>query len=263
MNKLPFSLLLILLVSCQSHSQDKKTSQSIEDSIKNSKQTSPKLDEYLSNYKEDSNSSRSIGSVSNGSLENGKLMSFKGPNFSYFDTTSYVQNRAFLNDKVKKSVLETYAVLNIEVPNRHFTIMECSNKHGGKIFPHRTHQNGLSIDFMVPLIKNNQAYYHLDTLGGQHYLLDFDEKGRYSEDKNVSIDFDLIAKHLLILNEQVSKNKLKINKVILKIELKDELFASKYGQELQKSGIYFAQSLTPMINSLHDDHYHIDFEEIK
>jgi penicillin-insensitive murein endopeptidase len=52
----------------------------------------------------------------------------------------------------------------------------------------------------------------------------------------------------------------KIKKVIFKINLKDNLFKSKIGKKLKKSGIYFVKYLTPMVDNVHDDHYHIDFE---
>ncbi len=222
-----------------------------------------KIEKYSIDNKDNELASISKGSVSEGSLINGKLFPFSGSNFHYFDTLSYVNSRAYLNNKVKDAVLETYVDLKKEFPDRQFCIMECSNKNGGKIMPHRTHQNGLSIDFMVPLIKNQKPYYGLDTIGRKHYFLEFNKNGQYNFDTTVSIDFDLIAKHILLLSKQLNKRKLKISKVIFKIELKDKLFATPNGQLLKKSGIYFAQQLTPLINALHDDHYHIDFEEVK
>jgi penicillin-insensitive murein endopeptidase len=71
--------------------------------------------------------------------------------------------------------------------------MECSNKEGGRIFPHRTHQNGLSVDFMIPLIKNGIPYYGLDNLGANHYLLDFNNNGEYLKDTSIKIDFNMVA----------------------------------------------------------------------
>lgn len=222
-----------------------------------------KIGKYINDNKDNELASISKGSVSEGSLINGKLFPFSGPNFHYFDTLSYINNRAYLNHKVKEAVLETYTDLKNEMPDRQFCIMECSNKNGGKITPHRTHQNGLSIDFMVPLLKNQKPYYGLDTIGRKHYFLDFNEQGQYSFDTSVYIDFDLIAKHIILLNKQLNKRKLKISKVIFKIELKDKLYATPNGKLLKKSGIYLAQQLTPLINGLHDDHYHVDFEEMK
>ncbi len=245
---------LIIIISFFLVSQ---SCQSQEDMIKRNK-----VEEYVSGIETPKVESVSKGSVSNGSLINGVLFPFSGPNFQYFDTISYINNRAFLNSNILKSVLETYHVFEKIIPNRFFYLMECSNQHGGKMSPHRTHQNGLSVDFMMPLIKNNLPFYELDLLGKDHYLLTFDNDGRYSEDNSVEIDFDLIAHHLLVLNEKAKLYGYKISKVIIKIEFKDELFNSKYGQELKDSGIYIVKALSPLINSLHDEHYHVDFEKL-
>ena len=102
-------------------------------------------------------------------------------------------------------------------------------------------------------------YTGLDTLGANHYWLEFDNSGAYTKDTSVRIDFNLVAQHILVLEQTARKYGLKIAKVIFKLELKDELLATEYGKQLAASGIYFAKSLPDLINSLHDDHYHIDF----
>jgi penicillin-insensitive murein endopeptidase len=216
--------------------------------------------EFILKNTENDSPSISKGTVSNGSLENGKLMPFSGNNFHYFDSSSYLASRAFVNDKVRTATLATYVRMEKLAPERQFCIMECSHEHGGKLSPHRTHQNGLSIDFMVPLLKNEIPYYEMDNLGAQHYLLDFNNEGQYTKDKSISIDFNTLALHILILAEEAKKVGLEIDKVILKMELKDDLYATENGKKLLKSGVYITKSLTPIINSLHDDHYHIDFE---
>jgi len=213
---------------------------------------------YLKNNKKDIQSV-SEGTVSNGKLLHAKLIPFQGSNFQYFDTTSYLKGRAYTNSQLEKTVLETYAAFETTIPKRTFFIMECSNKHGGKMYPHRTHQNGLSIDFMMPLQKSGTPYYNLDTIGASHYWLNFDDEGNYSKDTSVTIDFELVARHILMLDAKARSNGLKIAKVIIKTELKDELYQGEFGQQLKNSGIYLVKKLTPLINSLHDDHYHIDF----
>lgn len=218
-----------------------------------------KVEEYYQKHKGDTIPSVSLGTVSSGSIQHAKLIPFKGDNYQYFDRWSYLNGRAFLNGKVLSAVLNTYANLDGKFPNRQYRVMECSHKKGGKLFPHRTHQNGLSVDFMMPLKKGGKPYYKLDDKGVKHYLLKFDNTGKYENDKAVSIDFDLVAQHILELNRQANKQGMKIKKVIIKIELKDDLFATKHGKLLKKSGIYIVQGLTPKINNLHDDHYHIDF----
>ncbi|CAG5081378.1 penicillin-insensitive murein endopeptidase [Parvicella tangerina] len=247
----------LVFLSC-----DAQTAQETEHVTKETSEEISRVEQYYLNNKGNDQPSQSKGSVSNGSLENGKLLPFSGTNYQYFDTTSYLMGRGFMNDKVKTTVLSTYQRCEKEISGRHFYLMECANQNGGKIFPHRTHQNGLSVDFMMPLNQNNKPYYDLDKLGGQHYLLAFDYEGRYLDDPSIQIDFEVVAKHLLLLEQQANEVGLKIKKVIIHTELKDELYAGKYGQQLKSSNIYVVKALSPLINALHDDHYHVDFESL-
>lgn len=219
-----------------------------------------RIEKYYQENKGNDKPTKIGGSVSNGTLENAKLLPFSGKNYHYFDTNSYLAGRAFTSDKVLNAMLKTYELLETQVPGTAFCVMECSKEHGGKIFPHRTHQNGLSVDFMMPLVRENKPYYELDSIGQTHYLLDFDNKGRYLKDTSVSIDFELVARHILLLNEQAQKQGIYVSKVIIKIALKDKLYAGEHGKKLLASGIYVVQSLTPSIDAVHDDHYHIDFD---
>lgn len=215
--------------------------------------------EYMQLKSNDDTASAAVGTVGNGTLQHAKLMPYKGRNFIYFDRASYLAGRGFLHSSVRKSILTTYDSLSRSLPHRYFNIMECSNEQGGEMFPHKTHQNGMSIDFMMPLIQNNKPYYGLDTIGAAHYALNFDDDGRYTRDTSISIDFNLVARKILLLDYFARLNGLNIFKVIIKIELKDELFNTEYGKLLKASGIYVVHGLSPLINALHDDHYHIDF----
>lgn len=256
MNRLIF--ILFFLVSCTAG-----------ETLPLQKETSPlkisRLEELISYIKKNTSTpkrSKAIGTVSNGKLVKGTLFPFSGNNFEYFDTTSYLADRAFTHSSILKATLSTYVLLEKTYPNRKFFCMELSNKHGGKLSPHRTHQNGLSIDFMSPLKKAKKPYYELDRIGQAHYLLQFDNNGSYSGDKSIKIDFNLIAHHILLLDQEARKNGFRINKVIFKKELKDDLYESDWGRKLRSSSIYITRNLEPFINDLHDDHYHIDFEPI-
>tara|TARA_B110000037_G_scaffold26795_1_gene31547 strand:+ start:12427 stop:13263 length:837 start_codon:yes stop_codon:yes gene_type:complete len=215
--------------------------------------------EYMQLKSNDDTASASIGTVGNGTLKHAKLMPYKGKNFIYFDRESYLAGRGFLHGLVRSTVLTTYDSLSRALPHRYFNIMECSNEDGGEMFPHKTHQNGMSIDFMMPLLQNNKPYYGLDTIGAAHYLLNFDDEGKYSRDPSISIDFNLVARKILLISYFARQFGLNVTKVIIKIELKDELFATEYGQLLKASDIYVVQGLSPLINALHDDHFHLDF----
>lgn len=263
MRKKYFLIFLIPLFSCKSQEtkEELKENEIIDESIV-SNEDSLKIQQFYELNIRNELTSKSLGSVSKGELVNGKIMPFYGANFTYFDKDSYLGSRAFTSDKVKSIILDTYTDLEEVFPEKHFYLMELSNKEGGQIYPHRTHQNGLSVDFMMPKIKSGKIYTGLDTLGKDHYWLDFNENGEYVKDTAVKIDFNTIAKHILLLNENAKKYNCKISKVIIKIEYKDELFSTELGQKLKESGIYFAKNLTPLINNIHDDHYHVDFEEL-
>lgn len=225
---------------------------------KNDKELSVTEKYYLANAN-DSLESTSHGSVGNGSLENATLIPYEGDNYSYFDASSYLGGRAYTHSRVAKITIDTYESLQKKGIDRHFKVMEFSRKEGGKMFPHRTHQNGLSVDFMMPLQKDNAPYYELDSKGASHYLLEFDKNGAFTEDASVTIDFDMAAQHILELEVQARKNGMRIDKVIFNTFLQDELFATPHGRRLRASGIYVTRNLTPMINDLHDDHFHVDF----
>ncbi len=206
------------------------------------------------------NEGRSLarGSVGNGTLENGWLLPYYGKNYRYFSPLSYyILNRGYVHHRVHKVLLEAYATCETTCPEVRFRLMECANKHGGAMWPHRTHQVGLSADFMVPKLRNGRPHRQLDQLGIWHYALSFNEHGQLSD--RVKIDFETMAKHLLALDDAARANGLSVRKVILKLDLKDDFFATQSGQEVKRRGIYFARSLPPLVNELHDDHYHVDF----
>jgi penicillin-insensitive murein endopeptidase len=140
--------------------------------------------------------------------------------------------------------------------------MEGSRKKGGKTLIHRTHQSGLSVDFMVPKKKEKKKGSVFDRMGMWHYLLEFSDIGSLDLHKNIVIDFETMGRHILALDDAARNNGLRIKKVILKIELKDDFFNTPSSKKVKQREIYFAKALTPMINRVHDDHYHVDFEII-
>lgn len=260
MKHLRIALLPLLISACTAQTVEPKPKKQPEKVVEIPQPS--KVELYYAEHVQDSIPSTAIGTINNGKLKNGTLLPFSGKNYTYFDTTSYLSGRGFMHSKVAKTLIDSYDQLDSLRPGRHFYLMECANQHGGKIFPHRTHQNGLSADLMVPLIKDQTPYYELDKTGTHHYLLEFDNDGKWDEDPSVSIDFELIALHLLELQKAAKLNGLSIEKVILKTELRDELYSGEYGKKLQQSGIYITRNLTPLINGLHDDHYHVDFREL-
>lgn len=215
-------------------------------------------------FYKNSGTSLSFGKVNAGKIENAWLLPYNKDNYKSFSFISYyLLGRAYVNSNVYKTVDESFKIMTRSKPEIKFRYMECSKKRGGRMRPHRTHQNGLSIDFMTPLIKHEKPKKFYDRIGIFRYLMNFDESGKANINSNVSIDFETIALHILTLEKVGRKNGIRIKKVIINTNLKDDLFSTKYGDQLKQSGIYFVRNLTPQLNKLHDDHYHIDFEIIK
>ena len=211
-------------------------------------------------YKNDGHST-SVGRISNGRLINAYKLPYKGENFKYFSPFSYfILNRSFVNSNVYQTILDTYKQCEKDCPNIKFRLMECSKRKGGKMFPHITHQTGLSVDFMTPLIKSGKQKRFYDRIGIYRYLMNFDTNGRSKINRSVEIDFNTMAKHIITLEKAARNNGLRIKKVIFKINLKDNLFKSKEGKKLKKYNLYFVRNLPEHLDKLHDDHYHIDFE---
>ena len=204
--------------------------------------------------------SNSIGPVNAGKIENSYLLPYSGENFRYFSPLSYyILGRAYVHSTVYKTIIDGYQLCESACADIKFRVMECSNKKGGKMWPHRTHQNGMSLDFMTPLMRKGKQHKFFDRIGIFRYTLEFDEEGVLNLNKKVSIDYETMAKHILAMEKAARANGMHIKKVIFKINLKDNLFASTSGKELKRSGIYFAKVLPKVIDDLHDDHYHIDF----
>ena len=205
--------------------------------------------------------SESIGTTGKGSLKNAYQIKYKTNNSRYFSFTSfYLVGTGFVHSKLYQTLLDSYKECETTCLGIKFRTMECSLKKGGKTLIHRTHRNGLSVDFMVPKIKDEKQIKAYDRIGLWHYLLNFDSTGRLKMNEKVSIDFETMGKHIIALDNAARKNGLAISKVILKIDLKDDFYITKSGKEVKRRGIYFARNLSKTIDMVQDDHYHVDFK---
>lgn len=257
-------LFLIAIISCNETSVRKeKTITAIKKENKNSSSKNKKVIAYYESNKGNDLESVSTGSPSNGKIENAKLLPFYGNNFEYFSELSYLAGRAFVNNRVRDLLIESFDSLKLYFPSDTFYIMETSHQMGGKFFPHRTHQNGLSVDLMMPYLKNNTKYTALDHLGILHYQLEFNNDATWEKDKNVTPDFEKIALQLHVLNQLSKKNGLMISKVIIKTEWIKLLLTTVNAKKYNLSQLPFVYRLEEIVNKQHDDHFHVDFRVIK
>lgn len=199
--------------------------------------------------------SRCFGTVANGRLEGGVRLPLTGPNFSAYSEVGARLGRTYVHSLVRDVVVDAYRALEAEAPGKVFVYGEGSWREGGRLRPHRTHQNGLSVDFMVPVIDGAGRSVPLPStpLNKFGYDIEFDRNARF---ENLSIDFEALAEHLHQLWRSAQSRNVGIARVILDPPYLAKLFATRRGAEL-KDRLPF---MTKPAWIRHDEHYHVDFK---
>jgi penicillin-insensitive murein endopeptidase len=195
-----------------------------------------------------------FGTTDKGRIENAWQLPTSGENFSAYSSSGAVLGRNYVHSKVYATVLDAYKTLFKVEPTKVFVYGETGWKNGGRFRPHKTHQNGLSVDFFVPVLDKNRKSVPLPTsaLNKFGYSIEFDSKGKYKE---YSIDFEAMAAHLLALKDSADKNGIKIWRVIFDNDLQKLLFQTTKGKQLQS----LLQFSIKKAWVRHDEHYHVDF----
>lgn len=194
------------------------------------------------------------GTTSNGRLEGGVVLPLAGDNFEAYSVLGVGLGRTFVHSEVKKIVVDAYAYLNQSLPKKKFKYAETGFQSGGKFSPHKTHQNGLSVDFMTPVInkKGESVHLHTHAMNKYGYDIEFNSKGVF---KGLSIDYEAMAAHLVALHKEAEKHGHDIWRVIFDPKLQPGLLASSGGEYLKKH-IQFSKKPSWV---RHDEHYHVDF----
>ena len=194
------------------------------------------------------------GTTKKGRLENGVQLPAEGKNFTSYGMIPVKAGRTYVHSKVKQVVVDAYASLLKQYPDRIFKYAETGFKNGGQFKPHKTHQNGLSIDFMVPVLNKQGVSVHLPThpLNRYGYDIEFDKKGIYGE---FSLDFEALGAHMVALHKAALKNGIKLWRIIFDPALQAYLYQSSHGDYIKKN------IPIPKKRSWvrHDEHYHVDF----
>ncbi len=195
-----------------------------------------------------------FGTTKNGRLENGVKLPSSGNNFVSYGTIPILAGRTYVHNKVRDVIIEAYHSLEYEQPGKVFKYAETGYKSGGTFKPHKTHQNGLSVDLIVPVFDSNQKSVHLPThpLNKYGYDIEFDNNGTY---KNYRIDFEALGALIISLHKAATTLGIDIWRVIFSPDLQPLLYSSKYGAYI-KENIYIPSKHSWV---RHDEHIHIDF----
>lgn len=151
-------------------------------------------------------------------------------------------------------IADSFAALARSHPQKRFVTGETGHAEGGEFKPHRTHQNGLSVDFMVPVLDGAGDSVPLPTgfTNKFGYDLEFDAEGKLGE---LSIDFEAMAAHLAAVREAARKGGIGIWRVIFDPKLQPRLRATEAWPEIRDLRFSTRRSWVR-----HDEHYHVDFE---
>lgn len=194
------------------------------------------------------------GTVSHGRVENAVALPGHGANFSAYSSLAGTRERTYVHSKVREIVLATYVKLESSAPSRLFVYGETGRPSGGKFPPHRTHQNGLSIDFFVPVQDPSGKSVRLPANEGNRwgYDIEFDSNARFGE---YAIDFEAMAEHLYQLHATARARGVGMSLVIFEPLFLPKLFAAARGPYL-KQHLHFMRGKAWW---RHDEHYHVDF----
>lgn len=194
------------------------------------------------------------GTPSRGKLENGVPIAPTGANFQPYSTLGVALGRTHVHRTVAQVIADAYASLAQSHPATMFVYGESGWPEGGAIKPHRTHQNGLAVDFMVPVRdgSGNSVALPSDPANQFGYGLDFDEQGRLGE---LAIDFEAIAAHLLALHVAAQKRGIGVARVIIEPDYIAPIHATRQGDFIKRHIRFMARKAWVR----HDEHYHVDF----
>lgn len=196
-----------------------------------------------------------FGTTSKGRLENGVKLPASGSNYTSYSSVGRMLGRTYVHSEVSLVVLEAYAEVAKTMPETVFVYGETGKKSGGDFDPHKTHQNGLSVDFMVPVLDKDGVSVPLPTnvLNKWGYELEFDNDGVLGE---LRIDFEAISEHLYQLHIAAKNNGRELWRVILAPELQLHLHGTGRWPYLRQN-IEFSKKRSWV---RHDEHYHVDFD---
>ena len=195
------------------------------------------------------------GTTSKGFLEHGMQLPAEGANFEGYSTVARLAGRTYVHSSVEKIIVAAYRDLEEEQPTKVYKYAETGYEEGGQFKPHKTHRNGLSVDFMTPVINQEGESVHLPThpLNKFGYDIEFDSNDQYD---GLSIDYEAIAAHIVALHKQAKVQGYDLWRVIFDPKLQPNLYKTPYAEYL-KTNIQFSSKRAWV---RHDEHYHVDFD---
>jgi len=173
-----------------------------------------------------------FGNSGSGRIEGAVALPLAGANFGTYSELGLKLGRTYVHTQVRDVVLGAYSTLSRSTPDVQYVYGETGLRTGGPMPPHRTHENGTSVDFMVPVRGRDGLPAPLPRNAHNHYGydLEFDSAGQLGD---LRIDFAAIAAHLAQLDVEARRHGFGIARVILAPEYIPKVLATPAGQRLK------------------------------
>jgi len=197
--------------------------------------------------------SRSVGTPSRGSLVDGVSLPSRGEGFVTYSLLGNWSGRQYVHSRVADTLTAAFASLHAAHSERVAVVGETGLKRGGRIRPHRTHQNGLSVDIFMPVVDSSGQAVPMPTPPWRKfgYGMEFDGAGRGG---GLSVDFAALADLIGELDHQARRHGLEVERVIVAPEYVDRVLAAR--GELAALARRFLRGPAWV---RHDEHVHVDF----
>lgn len=196
----------------------------------------------------------SFGRGGCGKLQGGVSLPCSGKNFHAFADTACALGRNYLHPLVHQTILDAYKALEPVAPLRTWMYGDQGRARGGPLWPHKTHQNGLSADFFVPVVDKQgaAAQVPVSAFNKFGYGVEFDKQGRFD---GLVIDWPAVGAHLLALEAAGKARGVALERIILTPDFHEALFRE----------VPALKRLAPLFMKKeawvrHDEHYHVDFK---
>jgi penicillin-insensitive murein DD-endopeptidase len=201
--------------------------------------------------------SKSFGTTSRGRLENGVSLPIKGTGFVTYSRAGNALGRQYVHSRVRDTLIAAFAAQHAAHAERTFVVGETGLQHGGRFWPHRSHQNGMSVDIFMPVRDAQGRWTRMPTPSWQQfgYAHEFDAKG---QEHGLTIDFGCLADLLVELDRQAGRHGLALERIIV---------APEYVDRVLDAGGAEARDLEPRLMRRpswvrHDEHVHLDFRVV-
>lgn len=176
-----------------------------------------------------SDPSISVGTPGKGSIENSRRLPFQS-DYKTYSFMGYLMGRTYVHHQLKDVIIETYDLLNEKFPKWQFFIGDCGLKEGGPIAFHKEKQNGLQVDFLVPMNKDGKPYNESSLFNKWNYGLTLGEDGTFD---GATVDLSVLGSHISTLHSVCTKHGLAIKKIEMHPDMRKALLGKKLASLLK------------------------------